>query len=164
MPDNDLWHFIFKFLIIAIFTFLKNTMKKFYLLFSILMLLSCDTIPYTNGGYSSNESSEFSTLMEKEQKNKNKVTAEVLTFLLNETDPEDTKTASVIENTSNCNIILRLVGLSNNKNYNLPIPKHGKNQFVIEKGNYTMKSNICGAKYDSQKNITEPLILELSSN
>lgn len=90
--------------------------------------------------------------------------AEVLTYLLNDDDPKDKQTAAVIENISSCNIILRLVGINNNVIYNLPIARNSKNQFVIDKGNFTLKSNVCGAKYYSQKNIKDPLILKLSTN
>jgi len=113
---------------------------------------------------SSNENREFSDLLEKDQINKKYVTAEVLTYLLNDSDPQEKNTAAVIENTSNCNIIVRLVGVQNNQIYNLPISRNSKNQFVIVKGNYTLKSNICGANYYSQKNIVDPLILKLSNN
>ena len=149
-------------------------MKGLYLLLSFLFLMSCDMIPVgntiyrpTNSQTSSstiNENREFSVLLEKDQINKKKINAEVLTYLLNDSDPQEKSTAAVIENTSSCNIILRLVGVQNNQIYNLPISRNSKNQFVILKGNYTLKSNICGAKYYSQKNIVEPLILKLSNN
>ena len=136
--------------------------------------MSCDMIPTGNSIYrptnsptsssSSNENREFSALLEKDQINKKYVTAEVLTYLLNDSDPQEKNTAAVIENTSNCNIIVRLVGVQSNQIYNLPISRNSKNQFVILKGNYTLKSNICGAKYYSQKNIVDPLILKLSNN
>ena len=136
--------------------------------------MSCDMIPVGNTIYrpttsqtsssTINENTEFSVLLEKDQINKKKINAEVLTYLLNDSDPQENSTAAVIENTSSCNIILRLVGIQNNQIYNLPISRNSKNQFVILKGNYTLKSNICGAKYYSQKNITDPLILKLSNN
>lgn len=149
-------------------------MKGLYLLFCFLFLMSCNIMPIGNTIYrppnsqtstnTINENKEFATLLEKDQINKKQVTAEVLTYLLNDTDPEEKSTATVIENTSNCNIILRLVGVQNNQIYNLPISRNNKNQFVILKGNYTLKSNICGAQYYSQKNIIDPLILKLSNN
>ncbi|WP_423974917.1 DUF6759 domain-containing protein [Kaistella sp.] len=46
--------------------------------------------------------------------------------------------------------------------YNVPILRNNKNQFIIKKGNYTLKSNIYEAKYYSQKIIVEPLLLKLS--
>lgn len=135
--------------------------------------MSCNMIPVGNTIYRPgnsqnsaviNENKEFSTLLQKDQINKKQMTAEVLNYLLNESKSQDPKTAAVIENNSNCNIILRLVGVQSNQIYNLPISRNSKNQFVILKGKYTLKSNICGAAYYSQKNITEPLILKLSAN
>lgn len=149
-------------------------MKGLYLLLSFLFLMSCEMIPTGNSIYrptnsqtssnTINENREFSALLEKDQFNKKKINAEVLTYLLNDSDPQEKSTAAVIENTSNCNIIVRLVGLQSNQIYNLPISRNSKNQFVILKGNYTLKSNICGANYYSQKNIIDPLILKLSNN
>lgn len=149
-------------------------MKGLYLLLSFLFLMSCEMIPTGNSIYrpnnsqtssnTINENREFSALLEKDQFNKKKVNAEVLTYLLNDSDPQEKSTAAVIENTSNCNIIVRLVGIQSNQIYNLPISRNSKNQFVILKGNYTLKSNICGAKYYSQKDIIDPLILKLSNN
>ncbi len=151
-------------------------MKNIFLIPVLFLLLSCDVLPAGSVYRSSpgstpsstsvprSESSEFKTLMEKDQINKRKVTAEVLTYLLNDPDPTETKTAAVIENTSGCDIIIRVVGVTNNQIYNLPVPRYSKNQFVINKGNYTLKSAICDANYYSQKNITEPLILKLSRN
>ncbi|WP_226063161.1 DUF6759 domain-containing protein [Kaistella polysaccharea] len=151
-------------------------MKSFFTALLLFLFLSCDILPPgsvyrsfpgTNTSASSgsrSESSEFNDLMAKDQINKKKVTAEVLTYLLNDPDPTEKQTAAVIENTSNCNIIIRVVGISNNLIYNFPIGRQSKNQFVIDKGNYTLKSDICGANYYSQKNISEPLILKLSNN
>ena len=138
---------------------------KYYFLFLLLFLLvQCDILPSANPVYpsntsvSTNESKEFEGLMQKDQINKKQVTAEVLTYLLNDDDSNDPKTAAVIDNNSSCDIILRLVEIQGNRIYNLPIPKHSKNQFVIYKGNYTMKTNVCAAKYYSQKQISAPLI------
>ncbi|WP_052252064.1 DUF6759 domain-containing protein [Kaistella solincola] len=151
-------------------------MKSIFSGFLLLFFLSCEVLPPgsvyrspagqapTNASAPKNEGSEFDQLMAKDQIDKRKVTAEVLTYLLNDPDPTEKQTGAVIENKSNCNIIIRLVGINSTKIYNLPIPRQSKNQFVIDKGNYTLKSDICGANYYSQKDITEPLILKLSNN
>ena len=151
-------------------------MKIFYLFTFLFLLNSCDTMPVGNTIYrptskypqnapvATNENAEFSALIAKDQINKKRVNAEVLTYLLNDPDPVEKSTAAVIENTSRCDIIVRLVGIKSNHIYNLPIPRNSKNQFVIEKGTYTLKSKICGANYYSQKNIADPLLLKLSSN
>lgn len=144
---------------------------KYYFLFLLpFFVVQCDIMPSAKPVYPpkkvvlKTENKEFEELMEKDQINKKQVTAEVLTYLLNDDDSNDPKTAAVIDNNSSCDIILRLVEIQGNRIYNLPIPKHSKNQFVIYKGNYTMKTNVCAAKYYSQKQISAPLILKLSGN
>ena len=146
---------------------MKN-LKKLYLLVLGFLMIQCDVVP--NSGYRTNnpgsvdESKEFADLMEKDQTDKNKKTAEVLTYLLNDTDPADPYTVAVIDNLSGCNIIVRLVAVKGNQIYNLPVPKNSKNHFKIAKGSYTMRSNVCDSKYYSQKLINEPLILKLSAH
>lgn len=145
-------------------------MKYYFLFLLLFFVVQCDIMPSANPVYPSkttvlkSENKEFEELMEKDQINKKQVIAEVLTYLLNDDDSNDPKTAAVIDNNSSCDIILRLVEIQGNRIYNLPIPKHSKNQFVIYKGNYTMKTNVCAAKYYSQKQISAPLILKLSGN
>ena len=148
-------------------------MKTFFLVVILLLFVQCDIVPTnypvykpTSTTFPSTQSSgnEFKTLWDKDQINKKKVNAEVLTFLLNDPDPKETHTAAVFENASRCDIIVRMVGISTDEIYNLPIRANSKNQFVVKKGNYTLKSSICSANYYSQKNVTEPLILKLSSN
>lgn len=144
-------------------------MKNFILLFSLLVVTACEIMPSntpiyrTNSSSSSSEKREYDLLMEKDKVNKLNVNAEVVTYLLNDSKPEDKSTAIVIDNNSSCDLILRLVEIRTNQIYNLPVPRNSKNQFVIKKGNYTLKSNVCTAKYYSQKYIIEPLILALSN-
>lgn len=145
-------------------------MKYYFLFLLLFFVVQCDIMPSANPVYPSKttvlktENKEFEELMQKDQINKKQVTAEVLTYLLNDDDPNDPKTAAVIDNNSSCDIILRLVEIQGNRIYNLPVPKNSKNQFVIYKGSYTMKTNVCAAKYYSQKQISAPLILKLSGN
>lgn len=145
--------------------------KAYFLAIFLLLLVGCDVIPSgsiyrpsTGTSTSTNESREFADLTAKDQINKKNETAKVLTYLLNDSDPRDKQTAAVITNTSNCDIIVRLIQAGGNKIYNLPVSKNSKNQFVIDKGNYTLKSNICTAKYYSQKIVTDALILTLGTN
>jgi len=141
-----------------------------------MFFIKCNVLPKNSSVHRANppspaaatsaagENSTFSDLMEKDLVNKKHTNAEVLTYLLNDPDPAESHTAAVIENTSKCNTVLKLTGISNKEIYNLPVPANSKNQFVIQKGSYTLKSDICGANYYSQKNIAEPLILKLSAN
>lgn len=146
---------------------------RFLSLFALfLILFGCDVLPpgsvyrsnSPTSNSSSNENSEYVNLMAKDKIGKEKVTAEVLTYLLNESDSREPRTAVVIENKSNCDMIFRMVRLDSDLIYNLPVARNSKNQFVVQKGNYTLKSKICNANYYSQKNISEPLLLKLSNN
>lgn len=146
-------------------------MKQIFLTLLLLVFIQCEMLPpkypvYGPGSASSTssgEKQEFADLLAKDQINKKHVNAEVLTYLLNEPDPSEKNTAAVIENASSCNLILRVVGISNNQIYNLPVSARTKNQFVLQKGSYTFKSSICGANYYSQKVLSAPLILKLSA-
>ncbi len=149
-------------------------MKIIVSVFLLLCLFSCDILPTSAPIYrripagssfptANSERSEFENLMAKDQINKKKTNAEVLTYLLNDPDPAELYTAIVIENTSGCNIILRLTGSASTPDYDLPIAGNSKNQFVIEKGNYSLRSTLCGATYRAEKRVTEPLILKLSA-
>ena len=136
------------------FYFCMKNLKRFYPILFVFVMVQCDILPTNYPVYrpgssstvSTNESREFADLMEKDQINKKQKTAEVLTYLLNDPEPEDPYTATVIENISGCDIIVRLVAVKGHQIYNLPIPRNGKNHFKIAKGSYTLKSNVCEAK------------------
>lgn len=149
-----------------------RTMKKLLTLAMLsLLLVQCDALsapsvagPRNPVGSINDESAEYATLFAKDQQHKTQETAEVLNYLLNDNDPEDSFTALVIENTSNCNIIVRAVAVDQKHIYNLPVPRKAKNHFKIHKGNYTLKSNVCTARYYSQKSIFDSLILTIRTN
>lgn len=145
------------------------------MLFFVVLMTGCKTVetqfPATADPHKSaavisekNEAKEFYELTEFEKKGKNQRTAEVLTYLLGDDDEKDPFTAVVIDNFSDCDIIVRIVEISGNGIYNLPISKGGKNYLKVKKGNYTVKTRMCNASYYSQKQISEPLILKLSEN
>lgn len=132
----------------------------------LYLLNSCEaTSPGTPNPTSTTKQSkthEFDKLWTEDQLNKDQKTAAVLNYLLNNPDPRDPKTAIVIENSSDCDLIMRLLNTDTSESYNLPVRRKSKNQFIISKGSYTLKSTICTAQYYSQKNIVEPLVLKLS--
>ena len=106
----------------------------------------------------SNENSEFASLMIKDKIDKNQRSAAVINQLLND-QPKDKIAAVVLENKTNCNIIVRISGA---KNYILPIYKNDKNFLIVDKGNYIFNSNFCNSKYYKQKNISESVTITLS--
>ena len=108
------------------------------------------------------EASEFNMLMgENPTEHKNK-TVKILNSLF-DNDPNAKECIVMIENKSDCNIIVRIEGIGNTK-YRLPVPAHGDNSIVVEKGDYLLTSIVCGAQYASQKTIQKPLMVALGSS
>lgn len=108
------------------------------------------------------EASEFNMLMaENPVEHKNK-TVKILNSLF-DNDPNAKECIVMIENKSDCNIIVRIEGIGNTK-YRLPVPSHGDNSIVVQKGDYLFTSIVCGAQYASQKTIQKPLMVALGSS
>jgi len=108
------------------------------------------------------EASEFNMLMaDNPVEHKNK-TVKILNSLF-DNDPTAKECIIMIENKSDCNIIVRIEGVGTTK-YRLPVPAHGDNSLVIQKGEYLLTSIVCGAQYASQKTIQKPLMVALGSS
>lgn len=108
------------------------------------------------------EASEFNMLMaDNPVEHKNK-TVKILNSLF-DNDPNAKECIVMIENKSDCNIIVRIEGIGNTK-FRLPVPAHGDNSLVIPKGDYLLSSIVCGAQYASQKTIQKPLMVALGSS
>ncbi|SIP99573.1 hypothetical protein SAMN05880574_103171 [Chryseobacterium sp. RU37D] len=108
------------------------------------------------------ESSEFNMLMaENPVEHKNK-TVKILNSLF-DNDPYAKECIVMIENKSDCNIIVRIEGVGTTK-YRLPVPAHGDNSIVVQKGDYLFTSIVCGAQYASQKTIQKPIMVALGSS
>jgi len=108
------------------------------------------------------EASEFNMLMaENPVEHKNK-TVKILNSLF-DNDPNTKECIVMIQNKSDCNIIVRIEGVGTTK-YRLPVPAHGDNSIVIQKGDYLLTSIVCGAQYASQKTIQKPLMVALGSS
>jgi hypothetical protein len=90
---------------------------------------------------------------------KHKRTADLLNHLFN-TDVSG-KTAYVqIINKSKCNLIVKISG---KKFYNLDVPANNQNFVLVEKGNYSLTTSVCDAKYSSTKNIGKDIVVTLNS-
>lgn len=90
---------------------------------------------------------------------KHKRTADLLNHLFN-TDPSS-KTAYVqIINKSKCNLIVKISG---KKFYNLDVPANNQNFVLVDKGNYSLTTSVCDAKYSSNKNIGKDIVVTLNS-
>ncbi|WP_419869656.1 DUF6759 domain-containing protein [Chryseobacterium sp. CT-SW4] len=105
------------------------------------------------------EAEEFNMLMSVspiEHKNK---TVKILNSLF-DNDPSSKECIVLIENKSDCNIIVRMEGVGNIK-YRLAVPAHNSSSVVVEKGDYLFTSLVCGAQYASQKTIQKALMVAL---
>lgn len=120
------------------------------------------TATVTTAAIPDTEASEFNMLMaENPVEHKNK-TVKILNSLF-DNDPNAKECIVMIENKSDCNIIVRIEGIGTTK-YRLPIPAHGDNSIVVQKGDYLFTSIVCGAQYASQKTIQKPLMVALGSS
>lgn len=108
------------------------------------------------------EASEFNMLMgENPTEHKNK-TVKILNSLF-DNDPNAKECIVMIENKSDCNLIMRIEGVGTTK-YRLAVPAHGDNAIVVQKGDYLFTSIVCGSQYASQKTIQKPIIVALGSS
>lgn len=125
-----------------------------------LILNSCGTT------YSNYPTSNSSTHTEREYhevlKTYKSETAEVLTYLLNETSPNDPKTALTVENTSKCNMVLTVS--SNNYYKKIPIGAGKIGSVMIPKNQtYKLSGMLCQSVYQTSKYITSAYSIKLSN-
>ncbi|PWN63468.1 DUF6759 domain-containing protein [Chryseobacterium oncorhynchi] len=107
------------------------------------------------------EAEEFNMLMKVSPIEHQNKTVKILNSLF-DNDPNAKEFIILIQNNSDCNIIVRMEGVGNSK-YRLAVPAHGDNSIVIEKGQYLFTSLVCGAQYASQKTIQKPIMVALGS-
>lgn len=86
-----------------------------------------------------------------------KRTEDVLNHLMNST-ANSSEAYVLIKNASKCDMMVKFSG---RKFYNLTVPARNENYVLINKGNYTLSTSVCDAKYNSKKNITKDLIITL---
>ncbi|WP_106914437.1 DUF6759 domain-containing protein [Chryseobacterium aurantiacum] len=107
------------------------------------------------------EAEEFNMLMKISPVEHQNKTVKILNSLF-DNDPNAKECIILIQNNSDCNIIVRMEGVGTTK-YRLAIPAHADNSIVIEKGQYLFTSLVCGAQYASQKTIQKPIMVALGS-
>lgn len=124
------------------------------------ILNSCESVSYPYRADPISQEESFEELMIIDAVDRKARAIAAANQFLND-GPEDTVAAILIENESNCDVIIKIFGI---KNYTLPIPKNGKNFLVVPKGNYSLKGEVCNTIYNSTKNITQSINLKLSVN
>jgi len=108
---------------------------------------------------SSNDAEEFKKLLAETSDQHKDKTVKLLNAMF---DEDITKKEAVLlfRNNSDCNIILRIEGKDF---YNLAVPAHGENFIVLNKGSYTLNSNVCDVKYSSQKDIKKSIFVVIEN-
>ncbi|WP_232815960.1 DUF6759 domain-containing protein [Chryseobacterium capnotolerans] len=107
------------------------------------------------------EAEEFNMLMNVSPIEHQNKTVKILNSLF-DNDPNAKECIVLIQNQSDCNIIVRMEGVGTTK-YRLAVPAHKDNSIVVEKGQYLFTSLVCGAQYASQKTIQKPIMVALGS-
>ena len=107
------------------------------------------------------EAEEFNMLMAVSPVEHKNRTVKILNSLF-DNDPNTKECIVMIQNKSDCNIIVRMEGVGTTK-YRLAVPAQGESSIVIEKGQYLFSSLVCGAQYASQKTIARPIMVALGS-
>ncbi|TZG00282.1 hypothetical protein FW781_10285 (plasmid) [Chryseobacterium panacisoli] len=107
----------------------------------------------------SDDAEEFKKLIAETSAEHKEKTVKLLNAMFNE-DITRKEAMLLFKNNSDCNIILRIEGKDY---YNLAVPAHGENFIVINKGSYTLNSNICDMKYISQKDIKKSIFVTIDN-
>lgn len=108
----------------------------------------------------SDEAEEFKRLMTVTSDAHKEKTVKLLNTLFDQ-DIHRKEAILLVQNSSDCNMILRIQGTKNF--YNLAVPAKGENTMVLDKGAYDLNSNICDAKYASRKDIAGNLMIILNN-
>lgn len=107
----------------------------------------------------SNDAEEFKRLLVESSSEHKEKTVKLLNAMFNE-DINRKEAILLFRNNSDCNIVLRVEGKDY---YNLAVPAHGENFVVINKGSYTLSSNVCDMKYTSLKDIKKSIFVTIDN-
>ena len=137
---------------------MKNILP--FILFSVVSCTALETPSAPRRTAQEIEKEEFSTLMTQDSLRRKKTAAESLEILLNE-NASSNRVSIIVNNNSNCNIILRFSGV---KSYNLPIYRNNKNFIVIDKGTYGLGANMCSSRYSGSMTFDDSVTLNVTES
>ena len=112
-----------------------------------------------NTAIPNSEAEEFNMLMAVSPVEHKNRTVKILNSLF-DNDPNAKECIVMIQNKSDCNIIVRIEGVGTTR-YRLAVPAQGEGSIVVEKGQYLFTRLVCGAQYASQKTIERPIMVAL---
>lgn len=102
---------------------------------------------------------QFKILMSESSLEHQNKTKELLNSLVNE-DVTKNEAIFVFKNKSNCNLVLKIAG---KKFYTLAVPAYNENFLVLDKGQYTISTDVCDVKFTTQKSIQKHLQLSINN-
>lgn len=105
------------------------------------------------------EENEFRALLEDSKTKREEIASEVLNQIFNN-DEKSGESVLMIRNDSDCNMIMQIQG---NDHYKLAIPAHEENSILVKQGDYLLETNVCEAKYQSEKKIVGMILVSLSN-
>ncbi len=105
------------------------------------------------------ETEEFKRLIASTSKEHTEKTVKLLNAMFNE-DISSKEVILLFKNNSDCNLVVRIQGKDF---YNMAVPAKSENSIVINKGNYTLTSNVCDVLYSSQKDIKKSIFLTINN-
>lgn len=108
----------------------------------------------------SHEAAEFKELITTTSTAQKEKTVKLLNTLFDQ-DINEKEAILLVQNNSDCNMIMRIQG--KDQFYNLAIPAHGENSIVLNKGEYDLNSNICDVKYVSKKDMKKNMMIMLNN-
>lgn len=115
----------------------------------------------TSSKHSNFDKTLFDKLLSEAKSDHNSRTVTLLNELFSKNSPDSPDAIIMIRNQSECDMVLKIEG---KKSYNLAIPSKGETSIVVNKGEYTISSNLCDAIYNSKKHINANILLALENN
>ncbi|MBB6372678.1 DUF6759 domain-containing protein [Chryseobacterium shigense] len=107
----------------------------------------------------SSDAEEFKKLIAETSDQHKDKTVKLLNAMFDE-DITGKEAVLLFRNNSDCNLVLRIEGKDF---YNLAVPAHGENFVTLNKGSYTLNSNVCDVKYTSQKDIKKSIFVVIEN-
>ncbi|RKT00839.1 DUF6759 domain-containing protein [Chryseobacterium defluvii] len=105
------------------------------------------------------EAEEFKRLIASTSKEHKDKTVKLLNAMFNE-DITSKEVILLFKNQSDCNLVVRIQGKDF---YHMAVPAKGENFVVINKGAYTLTSNVCDVLYSSKKDIKKSIVLTINN-
>lgn len=105
------------------------------------------------------EAEEFKRLISISSKEHKDKTVKLLNTMFNE-NPNNNEAIILVRNKSDCNLIVKIQGKDF---YTMAVPANGENVIVVNKGSYTLNSNVCDVLYSSKKDIYKSILFTIGN-